>query len=160
MDEKERLDALFTAAIQAHHAAMYRLAYTMLRNAADAEDAASAAILLTYQAARRIRDWNAIKPYLMQVTVNACHATLRKRKKETVAELNENTATAPDETPIWVYIHQLPLNLRVVLQLRYGEGMPIKDISKALRIPQGTVSTRLTRGQKMLREQMEKEGAR
>ena len=41
--------------------------------------------------------------------------------------------------------------------LRYGEDMPVEEIARALHLPRGTVSTRISRGLKMLRAQIEKE---
>jgi RNA polymerase sigma-70 factor (ECF subfamily) len=160
MEAKNSLDGMFVDALRRHRLSMYRVALSMLKSPADAEDAVSDATLNAYQAIRRIRDWDAIKPYLMRVTVNACNGILRKRKREPIREAEAIlTATAfRDETPLWTLMQQLPPNMRIVLQMRYGEDMALQEIAKALRIPKGTVSSRLNRAQKELKRQMEKEG--
>ena len=160
METKQNLDARFVEALTCHRKAMYHLAYAMLRSSADAEDAVSAATLQAYRAARRIRSWESIKPYLMRVTVNACHDLLRKRRRETALDVETMLATraAPEETPIWMYTQQLPLPMRTVLQLHYGEGLPLQDIAKILRVPRGTVASRIHRAKLELKRRMEKEG--
>lgn len=160
MESKQRLDEKFVEALKVHRGAMYRVAYTMLRSAADAEDAVSSATLNAYRSASRIRNWDAARAYLMRVTVNACHDTLSRRKRETVAESEAlwNSKAAPEHTPIWMYTQQLPWQMRIVLQMRYGEDMRLEDIAAALRIPKGTVSSRLTRAQAMLHQLMKQEG--
>lgn len=160
METKQSLDARFVEALTCHRKAMYRLAHTMLRSSADAEDAVSAATLQAYRAVWRIRSWESIKPYLMRVTVNACHDLLRKRKREMALDVDTVLATqaAPEETPIWIYTQQLPLPMRTVLQLRYGEDLPIQDIAKILRVPRGTVASRINRAKQELKRRMKKEG--
>ena len=161
VENKQSLDEKYVQALKKHRQAMYRVAFMMLKSPADAEDAVSMATVNTYRAIGRIHAWDAIKAYLMRVTVNACHDILRKRKREAVADVDVLLATqqtAPATTPIWMYTQQLPMPLRMVIQLRYGEDLSLKEIGQILRIPKGTVSSRLSRAQAMLRELIEKEG--
>jgi RNA polymerase sigma-70 factor (ECF subfamily) len=159
MEAKNSLDGMFVDALRRHRLSMYRVALSMLKSPADAEDAVADATLSAYQAIRRIRDWEAIKPYLIRVTVNACYGILRKKKREPVQETETILAakTISDETPLWMMTQQLPPDMRIVLQMRYGEDMQLHEIAKALRIPKGTVSSRLNRAQKELKRHMEKE---
>jgi RNA polymerase sigma-70 factor (ECF subfamily) len=160
MEAKNSLDAKFVDALRRHRLSMYRVALSMLKSPVDAEDAVADATLSAYQAIRRIRDWEAIKPYLMRVTVNACYGILRKKKREPIQEAKAILAARAtrDETPLWMLTQQLPPNMRIVVQMRYGEDMQLHEIATALRIPKGTVSSRLNRAQKELKRQMEKEG--
>jgi RNA polymerase sigma-70 factor (ECF subfamily) len=160
VETKQTLDERFVEALKANRGAMFRVAYMMLRSAADAEDAVSTATLSAYRSILRIRNWDVVRAYLVRITVNTCHNTLRKRKREIAVETDIlcETQIAPEETPIWMYTQQLPLQMRIVLQMRYGEDMRLEDIAVVLRIPKGTVSSRLTRAQAMLRQLMEKEG--
>ena len=82
MEAKRSLDAKFVDALSRHRLSMYRVALSILKSPADAEDAVSDATLNSYRVIRRIRDWDAIKPFLMRVTINACYGILRKRKRE------------------------------------------------------------------------------
>ena len=148
----------FAQAALACRAAMYRVALGMLRNAADAEDAVSCAVVAAYTHLHRLRQPEALPGYLMRCTVNACHAALRRRKRETSAEDMEiygGTKEEPDS--VWTYVHHLPEKYRVPLLLRYGEDWMLADIARALRLPKGTVSARLSRGLKMLRAELQEE---
>ena len=162
METKENLDAKFVDALSRHRLSMYRVALSILRTPADAEDAVSEATLSSYQTIRRIRDWDAIKPFLVRVTINACYGILRKKKREPFQEADTILAAMAvrDETPLWMLTRKLPPNMRIVLQMRYGEDMQLHEIAKALRIPKGTVSSRLTRAQNELKRQMGKENWR
>ncbi len=51
----------------------------------------------------------------------------------------------------------LPERLRTPLLLRYLEGFPLDDIAKILRLPVGTVKSRLYTARKTLRLELEKE---
>jgi RNA polymerase sigma factor (sigma-70 family) len=48
--------------------------------------------------------------------------------------------------------------MRIVLHLRYGENMRLENIARALGVTKGTVSSRLSRAQKQLKQWMEQEG--
>ncbi len=53
-----------------------------------------------------------------------------------------------NETKIQEIIHQLPLNYQSVLILKYFENKNYEEISDILKIPEGTVATRLNRAKK------------
>jgi len=54
----------------------------------------------------------------------------------------------PNEKKIQKIIHQLPINYQSVLVLRYFENKNYEEISDILKIPEGTVATRLNRAKK------------
>lgn len=160
VETREQLNALFVGALAQHRASMYHTAYAILRSSADAEDAVSAATEGCYRALRRIRSWDAIKAYLIKATIHASYGILRKRKHETAADLDVVLATVQraEDVPIWMYTQRLPTHMRIVLQLRYGEDMPLKEIARMLGVTKGTVSSRLSRAQEQVRQWLEQEG--
>ncbi|NLD35203.1 MAG: RNA polymerase sigma factor [Clostridiales bacterium] len=159
MSDKQQRDERFVQALGDHRAQMYRVALAMLRSPQEAEDAVSQATLKAYAGLHRLRSWDSVRPWLMRITVNAAHQTLRRRKRETVypAEALPEPPTSAQETPLWMYLDTLPHDMRVILTLRYGENLPIDEIAHMLRIPRGTVSARLTRAKRKLAEQLGKE---
>ena len=151
-------NAAFAQAAENCRADMYRVALGMLRSPADAEDAVSCAVIAAYTHLHRLREPGALPGYLMKCTVNACHAALRRRKRETSAEDMEiygGSEENPDS--VWSYVHHLPEKYRLPLLLRYGEDWPLQDIARMLKLPKGTVSARLSRGLKMLRTELQEE---
>ena len=160
METKQERDAWFVQAVRAHRAAMYRVALSMLRAQADAEDAVSEATMQAYAHIGALRQRQHARAWLMRITVNACHAVLRRRRREAVREIGEAELTAEGpqaQTPVWALVAQLPPRYGCVLQMFYGEDMRVEEIARALRLPKGTVSSRITRGRRLLRERLEKE---
>ena len=89
--------------------------------------------MAAYTHLHRLRQPEALPGYLMRCTVNACHAALRRRKRETSAEDMEiygGTKEEPDS--VWTYVHHLPEKYRVPLLLRYGEDWKLADIARAV----------------------------
>ncbi len=155
----EERKTLFAETVREREKTLYRAALLMLRRSADAEDAVCDAVEAAWRHLDRLRDDNALPAYLMTCTVNACRSALRRRKREQpVDDLTPYAEAADSPLPVWGYLMGLPEKYRLPLALRYGEDMPVEEIARALRLPRGTVSIRLSRGLKMLRAQIEKAG--
>ena len=161
MTIKLEQDERFVTAVRAHSPAMFRAAWSLLRNNADAEDAVSTAIVNCYQGLHRIRSWDAIRAYLIRATVNAGYDMLRRGQREYAAQDMEafQPEIPREETPVWVYLTGLPPKSRLIMQLRYGEDMPVKEIARILRLPRGSVSVTISRTLKLLKQQLEQEEA-
>ena len=74
----------------------------------------------------------------------------------TVETLPERAAEASGEDIVG-YVSHLEEKYRLPILLKYGENLPEKDIAAILRIPRGTVSSRINRALAMLRKELEKE---
>ena len=153
----EKRIALFTKTVHNKEKSLYRVAFTMLRRSADAEDAVAEGIESAFRHLNNIREDSAVSAYLMRCTINACNNTLRRRKREYAVEDCEiYSPSVHPEVPVWAYLMGLNEKYRLPIAMRYGEDMSIAEISKVLRLPMGTVSTRISRGLKQLRDQMER----
>lgn len=158
METRERRDELFVEALRKHRDAMYRVALSMLHSPADAEDAVGEATLSAYAHIRQLKSWDAVRPWLMRITVNACYDVLRGRRHETPLDdaiMTGMPAPEREETAIWAYVQQLPPSYSVVLQMFYGEDMSLREICEALHMRKGTVSARMTRARQELKKRME-----
>lgn len=157
MSPNQRTDLFIQTVEQCKHT-LYRVALSMLRTDADAQDAVSDALEATWKNLNNIRSMDALPSYLVRSTINACHAILRRRKRETATEdVSIHLQPEVEQSPVWMYLGGLKERYRLPLLLRYSEHMPDKDIAAALRLPLGTVSSRINRGLKILQEQMMKE---
>ena len=136
---------------------MYRLALGILKNEADAEDAVSDAIVKAYEHLGSIRDSSKFKSWIMTIVANEAKTTLKKKKKvELWDEKNiAETTTAKESTGIWEIVLSMDEEFRKVVILYYYSGFSIKEISKILRLPQGTVKSRLTRARNKLKAILE-----
>lgn len=110
VEDKRRRDERFVEAIRQNRAGMFRVARMMLRSDSDAEEAVADATESAYAHLRALRNWEAVRPWLMRITVNACHKMLRRRKRETPSgdeTLFDRPIKPSDATEIWSLVEQL-----------------------------------------------------
>ena len=150
--EKEALGQ----ALWAQRVSLLRLALSIVRNPQDAEDAVSAAIVKAYQKADTLQSADKLRPWMMTITARCCYDLLRRRKRENLSG-NEQLAAFPvllADQPSTVYetLLELPPPLSQVLTLYYYEGFAVQEIARSLHLNRTTVSMRLARGRRQLRE--------
>ena len=169
MPISESESASFAALVMPHTPTMLRVAGALI-GIADAEDAAQEAILMAWQAWSQLRDHNALRSWLLRITVNVCQQWLRgemgKRKRLTMPLLDESAEWIPalggdpgdsdhaDALDVRRALMQLKSDLRTVIVLRYYGGLDVMEIGVALGLPAGTVRTRLRRAYTILRDQL------
>ena len=169
MEAKEWRDEQFIKAIRQNRAGMFRVARMMLRNDSDAEEAVAEATMKAYAHIGSLRSWDAVRPWLMRITVNTCHKVLRRRKRElpTFQLLCQAVGRCgrgmkAGEAVIQTYHpehYSIQASAAQDYQTFYEEEMSLAEIAQALKLTRGTVSSRLTRGRQKLKAMLEKEEA-
>ena len=149
-------DAYIEAVVRKHSPALLRAAFSVLRNAADAQDAAQEAFVRLLEKRPAFNDEQHEKAWLLRVTIN-----IAKNMRSAAAR------TEPiEETTAFVYeeysetlnaVLSLPAKYRTVIHLYYYEGYSIKEIAAILEIPGATVGTILSRGREKLRTMLKGE---
>ena len=153
-----RKEQAFVNAVRERSHQLYRIAMSYLHAEQDAEDAVSAAIEAAWKNLNRIRSEDAIPAYLIRCTVNAAKAELRrKRRTEPIESWQETLMANEPEDRITDYLSGLREKDRLLLILKYQEDLREAEIASILRIPRGTVSSRINRLLKRLREELTKE---
>ena len=138
---------------------MYRVAMSYLHTGADAEDAVSAAVEAAWTHFWKLRNPDALGPYLIRCVINASKNELRRRKRLVPLDsVQESLITDRTGDLLFEYICGLEDKYRIPLILKMQERMTEKEIAEVLRVPRGTVSTRISRALNELRKQMAKEG--
>ena len=151
----------FLETVRENRDRMFRVAMGFLHAEADAEDAVSAAIESAWNHLALIRNPDALGAYLVRCVVNSSKNELRRRKKYVPLDaVPENRAAEKSGDLLFDYICGLEDKYRIPLILKMQERMTEKEIASVLRIPRGTVSTRIGHALKILRENLEKEGLR
>jgi RNA polymerase sigma-70 factor (ECF subfamily) len=163
-------DAAFAVLVETHARLMFRVAYALLRNAQDAEDAVQEAFLKLYrgEAWRRMENE---KAFLARTVWRVALDRIGPKAgtMTDVAEMNLQAADASPETNavdaqrrerLSRMIDGLPDELRQVLLLSAIEEMTSPAVAAVLGIPEGTVRTRLMRAKAELRKRFESEGRR
>ena len=142
--------------VRKYSPALLRAAFSVLRNAADAQDAAQEAFLKLLQKRPAFHDEEHEKAWLIRVTVNAAKNMYKAaRRTESLEESDAYVYQEYSETLNAVL--SLPLKYRTVIHLYYYEGYSIKEIAAILEIPAATVGTLLARGREKLRPMLKGE---
>ena len=135
---------------------VYRLAVSYTRSLTEAEDVCQTVFLKLLEQDRITPGKE--KAWLMQVTANECRDLLRSSWWKRTVPLEQAFLIPKTEADETIYLLQkLPPKYRVVLYLHYYEQYTTSEIAQLLKIPTGTVSTRLKRARDRLKTML-KEG--
>ena len=134
---------------------MYRVAKAILVNDCDCEDAVQEAILKGYSKLYTLRQEQFFQTWLVRILIRECYKILRSRP-DTVAYNTtlDREVDNDDFSQLYQALMQLPVKNRIVLVLLYIEGYSVAEIAALLRVPQGTVKSRLARGRKLLQQEL------
>lgn len=145
----------FARLIHKHKVSMYRVAKNILRNEQDIEDSIGDTILKAFTNISSLRRIETFKSWIISILVNQCYNILKKKNREVITdELANNAAIYEDKYlnfELTTAITTLDEDQRIVTILFYYEDMSLKEISKVLNIPEGTVKSRLFRAKKKLK---------
>lgn len=135
----------------------YKIAYVYMKNSEDTMDAMEDMIVALYQNINKLKKEKAFYSWSKKILVNCCKNLLRKSNKVVLLENTKEEAYEENfhnkENEIILEEHLLKLNEkhREVIKLRYYLDMDYKTISRVLKIPTGTVKSRISNGLKKLK---------
>src|SRR5271169_1344305 len=154
---------------------MYRHAFRMSRNHADAEDLVQEAMMKAYAGFHTFRPDTNLQAWLLRILINSYISDYRKKRRQPVLysteELTEQrlaetyTRSAPaglrsaedqalDSLPdndIKSAMQALPRQFRDVVYYADVEGLRYQEIAAIMNTPTGTVASQLHRGRRQLR---------
>ncbi len=165
--------AAFEVVMRRHNQLMFRTAYSILRNEADAEDAVQEAYLRAWRALGSFRAESRLSTWLARIVTNEALGRLRRTSARVIsleaAMMSPDSATQaalasasdqdPEQTAVRAQtrklmesrIDLLPDAFRTVFMLRAVEEMSVTEVAQALEIPEATVRTRYFRARRLLR---------
>lgn len=139
---------------------LYVMAFSILKNEMDAEDAVSNAVLKSYEHLEQLKNPRSFLSWMLTITKNEALKIRRKRLElpgnETVEVMLSPVQDYHNE--LWDIVQSLKEEYRLVIVLFYYGDLSIRDISKVLDIPVGTVKSRLNRGRELLKNALEEKG--
>lgn len=134
---------------------LFSAAFSVCRNAADAEDAVQETFLRYHTSTKEFESEQHIRAWLLRVTINNAKNILRALRRHETVPLEDYAETLGFETPEskWLFeeVMALPVKYRTVLHLFYYEDFSVREIAAILHITEGTVKTRLSRARGILR---------
>ena len=152
----------FGQLIELHEAMARRVAYAILEDREDADDAAQDGFLSAWRAIARYDAKKPFRPWLMQIVVNAAR-DLRRRRRVRAAEPLDAVAPAAKDDParlagdvdlgerLRAALATLPERQRLAVVLFDAEGYAQAEIAVMLGIPEGTVKSDVFHGRRALR---------
>ncbi len=136
----------------------YRVSRTMLASDADRDDAVAEAIRLAWEKRGSLRDERYMQTWVIRVLINGCRNIYRRRCREIPAEfLPARAAPEAGDPVLRQAVLELPKSLQLPIVLHYTEGYEIAEIARMLRLPAGTVKTRMRKARALLREMLSEE---
>ncbi len=143
----------FIEQVMAAEKTLYHISKSILKNDCDCADAVSETIVTAYSKLDSLRDERFFKTWLCRILINECYRICRANKK--VVPLEDYMAAQPSSEQqnalgLFDAIMELQTELRVVIVLHYIEGFKTIEVAKILKIPEGTVKSRLSRARSKL----------
>jgi RNA polymerase sigma-70 factor (sigma-E family) len=142
---------------------MYRYAYLLAGNHADAEDIAQQTLVKAYRNWSRVQESNAPAAYLRRMVTNTFLSQRRpkSRRLEVLTDEPPERAGTPrggsdseSRWALWPHVKALPPRQRAVIVLRYYEDLSEQEIAETLGCSRGTVKSSAHHALKALRTAM------
>lgn len=151
----------FLTLIHTYEEALYRTAFSYLKNEGDALEAIQEVTYRAYKGIKTVKEPAYFKTWLIRIMMNYCQDVIKKSNREV---LEERILTIQGVTEDFTFLEleeallNLPAYERELLQLKYFEDVKIKDIAVMWNTPEGTIKTRLHKALRALRAGFEEKG--
>ena len=167
------LDAFNTLVLH-YQDRVFNTALRILGDEDQAADASQEAFISAFKSITSFRG-GSFKAWLMRTVTNACYAELRREKRRTTAPLEPDTDDGEEmDSPRWLAdpnmtpaqqaeadevehaiqhcLNNLPLEFKTVVVMADIQGMDYTEVAASIRVPLGTIKSRLARARLRLRE--------
>jgi RNA polymerase sigma-70 factor (ECF subfamily) len=163
--------AAFENLFHRHQDRVYSVALGIVGNSSDAKDVVQETFLRAFRRLKSLRKDGGVTAYLCKTAANAAIDIVRARKTgrsvsmEAISESGIDIAdlsrgpealaeSRTDNESLMAALLSLPEDQRTVLVLHHLQEMRVDEIAARLRIPIGTVKSRLGRGREALRRRL------
>jgi RNA polymerase sigma-70 factor (ECF subfamily) len=146
--------------VDRYSAYLYRLAFSLVGNAADAEDVLQETFAGALRHLRDFEERASVKTWLSRILIRQAARCRRSRGRDKVPGTLGNTTAASAQNrsdarmDVWAALEALSPDHREVIVLRELQGMSYEEIAEILELPSGTVESRLFRARQVLRERL------
>jgi RNA polymerase sigma-70 factor (ECF subfamily) len=147
-------EADWVSAYDLHADDVYKVARVILRSADDAGEVVQSTFEAAFRHRHRFDNSRSLRAWLMGI---ASHEALHLARRERIRSWLPLGPSRPaeethDPAPVWQAVNSLPPGHRACVALFYLHGFSMQEIAAMLRIPQGTVASRLHTARRRLRE--------
>src|SRR3954468_5176627 len=146
------------------------LAYSATGSLNQSEDLAQETFITAWKQLAELREPEKLRSWLCRISRNLTYDALRRQgrepihKAESLEEIQESPAPEPlpsdhtisreEEAILWRSIERIPVSYRQPLVLYYREHQSVENVAAALDLSEDAVKQRLSRGRKLLHEQV------
>ena len=164
----------FNTLVLTYQDMLFNTALRIMGDEDAAADATQEAFLSAFRAIKSYRG-GSFKAWLMRTVTNACYDELRRQKRRPTTPLEPETDDGEEmDSPRWLAdpsmspeeeieaddlehaiqhcLDELPVEFRAVVVLTDILGMDYKEVAASVRVPLGTIKSRLARARLRLRE--------
>ena len=147
------VEQLIADCLQLHYPVFYRLAYSYVRNEQDAMDIVQESVYKAMKHCHDLQEPQYVRTWLYQIVRNESISFLRKNKYTSVPLIwadGEQEDYYPD-VDLQLAIKQLNCGERMVVILRFFEGLSFQQMAERLQENINTIKSRLYRALQKLR---------
>jgi len=153
----------FAELLQPEYRTAFRLAYGLLQDADEAEDAVQEAAFAAWRRIGNLRQGSALRPWFLGIVANQCR-TVKRSRWWSVAKTDPPEEAAPPldlaaSIDLRRALRRLGHDERLILVLRYYLDLPFEEIATTLGISPKAARTRVERAIHRLRPIMRVQGA-
>ena len=140
---------------------LFATSFSICRCAEDAEDIVQDTIIKYHQSNKAFESEEHIRAWLIRVCINLSKnlvLSFWNRNRTPWEEYMENLHfTEESDKHLFEAVMALPEKYRIVIHLFYYEGYSVQEIARILHRREGTVKSQLTRGRRILKEELQEE---
>ena len=156
--------AAFADIVDRYGGRLMAVAYRLLGSRPDAEDAVQRALLQSFAGASAYRAQWAVSTWLYRILTNVCVDELRRRATRAAHDPglvdHGSVDGRPGEyTDLHRALERVPREARVLLALRYVNGLSYGELARIRGVSINTVKSQLARGKALLRAELGTRGA-
>lgn len=145
----------FENIIMEHIDYLYRIAFSILRDENNVEDAIQNTVMKCYENLPKLRKNEFFKTWLTKILMNECNNVIRNNRRIVYLEDLERHEDSYEQNKemkldLKDIIKTMSNDLREIVNYYYLQDKKISEISKILKVPEGTVKSRLSRARKIL----------
>lgn len=147
----------FCELVRLNEKSMYHLAFSIVKNDADASEVLSEAVFRAYKNYDKLKSTDAFKSWILKIVHNSAIELIRKNSKLICLEEPEKIESDTErnlsnQISLHEAIEQLKQPFRTVIVLYYFENFSVSEIAKITETSTVTVKQRLSRARKQLRD--------
>lgn len=165
-------EASIEAMIRQYENGVVRLAYSVIQDPTEAREIAQETFIAALRSLRSYREQDSFKAWLYSIALNLSRSQWRKRQSlqrlkntlTTLLHIDSQHQPQPEdiviqnekERLIWQTLAAMDDRHRIPLVLRYYNDLSVAEIGQMLKLPEGTIHSRLHVARERLRVELKK----